>query len=159
MKLSTKVRYGVRAMVELAKHGEGERVSLGELARQQRISNKYLEPIITSLKIAGLVDSTMGKGGGYRLTRPAENITLWDIYSILDVSPVLIECERQCPGQENTCPRLEECAAREIWLGLDAIIVDYLKTKNLQMLARRELQLQNRQISCGKPKKKIGRGK
>jgi len=154
MKLSTKVRYGVRAMVELAKHGQGKRVSLGELARQQRISNKYLEPIITSLKIAGLVDSTMGKEGGYRLTRPAEKITLWDIYVTLDVSPVLMECERQCPGQDDSCPRLEECAAREAWLGLDTVIGNYLKNQNLHMLAQRELHLQSLQHSRGKKKKK-----
>ena len=89
MKLSTRVRYGVRAMVELAKYPQGEVVSLNDLAKNQGISNKYLEPMMTTLKIAGLVESTRGKLGGYRLAVPAEKITLWEIYSHLDSSAVL----------------------------------------------------------------------
>ena len=154
MRLSTKVRYGVRAMIELAKHGNGERVPLGELAGKQKISNKYLEPIMASLKIAGLVDSAMGKGGGYRLTRPAREITVWDLYSVLDVSSALVECERQSPEEKNICPRLEVCAARETWLGLNDVIANYLKTKNLGSLAHREIRLQSQKTSRGGAKKR-----
>jgi len=150
MRLSTKVRYGVRAMIELAKHENGQVVPLGELAARQRISHKYLEPIVAALKIAGLVGSVMGKGGGYRLLRPASDITLWDICSILDVSSVLIDCKLQTPGARGACPRLATCVARETWMELDDTIISLLKSKNLKDLARREMKLQSEAAGNGR---------
>jgi Rrf2 family cysteine metabolism transcriptional repressor len=147
MKLSTRVRYGIRAMIELAKHPQGEVVSLNDLARNQKISHKYLESMMTTLKIAGLIESVRGKLGGYRLTRPADQICLWDIYSILDTSSELIECLKQCTDQKNACPRLGECVARETWLEFNEIIVSFLKSKNIHDLSRKELKLQAQKSS------------
>jgi len=144
MKLSTRVRYGVRAMIELATYPEGEVVSLNDLAQSQRISNKYLEPMMTTLKIAGLVESVRGKLGGYRLAAPAKSITLWDIYSKLDTSSTLIECLYQEVNQKSACPLLQTCAAHEVWEDLSAAMVSVLQSKNIQDLARRQRQLKSR---------------
>lgn len=147
MKLSTKVRYGIRAMIELAKTPDGTVIPLKEIAMKQKISHKYLEPIISNLKVASLVESVLGKGGGYRLARPADRISLWDIYTTLDISSQLIECLSQSPGARNVCPKLEECAAREAWLELSEVIDSFLKSTNIKDLARRETYLKSRHIS------------
>ena len=144
MKLSTRVRYGVRAMIELATYTEGKVVSLNDLAQNQRISNKYLEPMMTSLKIAGLVESVRGKLGGYRLAAPAKNITLWDIYSHLDTSSELIECLHHEANQKSSCPLLQTCAAHEVWVELSDAMVSVLKSKNIKDLAKRQKLLRSR---------------
>ncbi len=144
MKLSTRVRYGVRAVIELAKHPAGDVVSLNDLARNQKISHKYLESMMIALKIAGLVESVRGKLGGYRLNRPAKQISLWDIYSILDTSSELTDCLKQDTDQKNACPRLEECVAREVWREFNGVMVSFLKSKNIQDLAKKEMRLQAR---------------
>jgi Rrf2 family cysteine metabolism transcriptional repressor len=135
MKLSTRVRYGVRAMIELAKQTENNPVPLRVLAKNQNISTKYLEQMISSLKIAGLIESVRGAEGGYRLARPARDITIWDIYNVLDVSVEPIECLRVACNRENTC------AARELWQEMTNSITTILKSRNLQQLAKRELDL------------------
>jgi len=144
MKLSTRVRYGVRAMIELAKYPEGEVVSLNNLAQNQRISNKYLEPMMTTLKIAGLVESVRGKLGGYRLAAPAKSITLWDIYSHLDTSSELIECLHQQANRKSSCSQLKTCAAHEVWVELSEAMVSVLKSKNIKDLAQRQKLLKTR---------------
>jgi len=136
MKLSTRVRYGVRAMVELAKQKDNKPVPLRQLAESQGISSKYLEQMAASLKIAGLIESVRGAEGGYRLARPAGEITVLDIYNVLDVAGDPIDCED--PG----CERIKGCATRELWLELIQSIKKVLSSKNLQQLAARETRLQ-----------------
>jgi len=135
MKLSTRVRYGVRAMIELAKQTENNPVPLRVLAKNQQISTKYLEQMISSLKIAGLIESVRGADGGYRLARPARNITVWDIYNVLDISAEPIDC------MHNTCNRENVCGARGLWMEMAKSITTILKSRNLQQLAKRELEL------------------
>ena len=141
MKLSTRVRYGVRAMIELAKQAENNPVPLRVLAKNQHISTKYLEQMVSSLKIAGLIESARGAEGGYRLARPARDITVWDIYNVLDVSVDPIECLR------TPCSRENVCAARELWAEMTKSITTILKSRNLQQLAKRELELQKKRRS------------
>ena len=138
MKLSTRVRYGVRAMIELAKQTENTPVPLRVLAKNQQISNKYLEQMVSSLKIAGLIESVRGAEGGYRLARPARDITVWDIYNVLDVSVEPIECLR------ITCNRENICSARELWAEMTKSITTILKSRNLQQLAKREIDIQKK---------------
>jgi len=135
MKLSTKVRYGVRAMVELAKPRHRSNVPLRELARNQGISAKYLEQMMSSLKIAGLVESVRGAEGGYRLTRPAGKITVLDVYKVLNVGGEIIDC------RQPSCPRLACCAARQVWQDLIEAINHVLASRTLQQLAEIELEL------------------
>ena len=96
-------------MIELAKQSENNPIPLRVLAKNQNISTKYLEQMVSSLKIAGLIESVRGAEGGYRLARPARDINVWDIYNVLDVSVDPIECLR------TTCSRENICAARELW--------------------------------------------
>ena len=136
MKLSTRVRYGVRAMIELAKQKNNKPMPLRELAGKQEISAKYLEHMAASLKIAGLIESVRGAEGGYRLAKPANKITILDIYNILDISGEPIEC------LERSCPREDHCSIREVWEDMSKNINKVLGSKNIQQLANRELKLE-----------------
>ena len=139
MKLSTRVRYGVRAMIELAKQPSDRPIPLRELAQNQQISPKYLEQMAASLKIAGLIESVRGAEGGYRLARPAREITVWDIYNVLDVSVEPIECLLS-----TACQREPVCAARELWAEMTEAMTKILKNKNLAHLAKREIELEKK---------------
>ena len=138
MKLSTRVRYGVRAMIELAKQPDKKPVPLRVLAKNQQISIKYLEQMVTALKIGGLLESVRGAEGGYRLNKPANKITAWDIYNVLDTSVDPIEC------LHHPCDREGNCSAYEVWSEMSESINTILKSYNLQKLAKRELSLQKK---------------
>ena len=112
MKISTKGRYALRLMLDLAIHGgEGQPVSLRDVARRQNISDKYLEQIVTPLSRAGLVRSVRGAGGGYLLTRSPREYTAGDILRPLegDLAPV------ECATDGEFCPRCGDCATVELW--------------------------------------------
>ena len=136
MKLSTRVRYGVRALIELAKQDNGQPMSLREIARRQEISPKYLEQMISSLKNAGLVRSVRGAEGGYRLGRSAEQISVWDIYSVLDIAATSIDCI------PSPCDRIKHCGVREVWSDLYEAIADVLKRHTIAELAKREIKME-----------------
>ena len=152
MKLSTRVRYGMRAMVELAINPKEGPMPLRKLAQKQQISMKYLEQLAASLKIAGLVDSTRGAEGGYQLARKPEDISAWDVYKALDITTAPTDC------LNNECHREKICACRNLWYDLDQAISDILKTYNLKKLAHSEKALlsgleDDFESGCGKPKK------
>ncbi len=126
MRLSTKGRYAVTAMMDLAlREGEGP-VTLAEISRCQGISLSYLEQLFARLRRQGLVVGTRGPGGGYRLSRPASDITVADIIDAVDeqVDATL------CGGQEN-CRDGESCLTHELWMDLSRQIHDYLSSINL----------------------------
>jgi len=136
MKLSTRVRYGMRALVELALAYPQGAVSLGEVARTQRVSLKYLEHIIGALRVAGIVRSVRGLGGGYELARPPAEIRLIEIYEILEgpCAPV------PCVDAPDTCPMSPLCATRDTWGELKEAIRGVLARKTLEDLARGKLE-------------------
>ena len=136
MKLSTRVRYGLRAMIELAKAPDSDPVPVRKLAQAQSISIKYLEQLAKALKIAGLIESVRGAEGGYRLARPAAEITAWDVYCNLDRVTEPIDC---CP-----CDRKSRCAAQELWSQMLEAISTVLKDHTIKQLAEREIRLQKR---------------
>ena len=112
MKISTKGRYALRLMLDLAVHGgEGQPVSLRDVARRQDISDKYLEQIVTPLAKAGLVRSVRGAGGGYLLNRAPADYTVGEILRPLegDLAPV------ECATDGDFCPRCGDCATVELW--------------------------------------------
>lgn len=114
MRLSTKGRYGVRAMFDLAMHCHEGTIALKSVAQREQISEKYLEHLFASLKKAGLVHSVRGTQGGYRLARPPEEITLGEIIRVLEgpVSPT--ECVVG-GNEKELCARAGECVMRSIW--------------------------------------------
>lgn len=131
MKLSTKVRYGVRAMIDLANHQNEEPVLVKSISDRQEISKKYLESLLAVLKAAGLVRSVRGAKGGYRLAQTPEGITLEQITNALDGPPILVECLED-PG---LCSRSSSCAARELWGEMTAGLQGKLRDTTLADLA------------------------
>jgi Rrf2 family cysteine metabolism transcriptional repressor len=111
MRISTKIRYGVRAMLELAcNYGKGP-IELKEIAKRETISLKYLEQVIVPLRMAGLVKSVRGSKGGYSLAKPPSEIFLNDLVEILDGPPNLIECL----NDPRSCQKASSCVTRDIW--------------------------------------------
>lgn len=124
---STKGRYALRAMGDLATH-EGW-VSLGDVARRQRVSRKYLEQVISLMSRAGLVESQRGKGGGYRLVRKPEEYTLGEILRAAEGSLAPVSCLDCASGE--LCPRIESCPTVSIWRDLGALTSSFLDSKTL----------------------------
>lgn len=112
MKISTKGRYALRLMIDLAKHYEGEPVKLKDIAQRQEISEKYLEQIIASLNKSGLVRSTRGASGGYVLTKKPEEYTAGEIIRNIegDLAPVECLCENS-----KGCTRMDTCPTVKMW--------------------------------------------
>lgn len=128
MKLSTKGRYGLRLMIELALHEKNELVTLKEISKQQQISQKYLWSLITPLQKAGLVRSERGARGGFMLARPASKITLRDIVVELEGPLSIVECVRT----PSICHRNALCVARDVWADVSAKIENALKAITLK---------------------------
>ena len=112
VKLSTRSRYGTRLILDLAEHyGQGF-IQLHEIADRQGISLKYLEQMIIPLRKAGYVKSTRGAGGGYKLAKPPEKISVGEIVTLLEGSDQITECS----ARPETCERSEECLTRSLWI-------------------------------------------
>ncbi len=111
MKLSTRTRYGVRLMLELARNKGNGQIFLKDIAHEEEISEKYLSLIIIPLKSAGLVNSMRGAHGGYTLARDPSEITLKEIVDVLEGDTCLVDCVKN----SSTCSRAETCASRDLW--------------------------------------------
>lgn len=131
MLISTKGRYALRVMVDLAEHPADGFIPLKVIAERQDISEKYLESIIKLLVKAKLLTGVRGKGGGYRLTRSPEQYTVGSILRVTEDSMAPVACLE--PGAE-TCPRSAECRTLGLWKGLDKVINDYLDKYTLAEL-------------------------
>jgi Rrf2 family cysteine metabolism transcriptional repressor len=130
MKLSTRTRYGIRAMFELAKnYGQGT-MQLKAIAQEEEISVKYLEQLISSLKAAGLVNSVRGVKGGYVLARPPSQIKISDCYNCLEGPVSIIDCV----DNKEACLRSGDCVARLLWSEIQASIRTILESTTLQDL-------------------------
>lgn len=127
---SSKGLYALRAMADLAMH-EGW-VSLGDVAKRQNISRKYLEQVIAHMHKAGYVESLRGKHGGYRLVRPAEEYTLGEILRATEGSLAPVQC-LTC-GQEQLCPQITTCPSAGIWKDLGKVTSAFLDSKTLKDL-------------------------
>ena len=133
IKISTRGRYGVRLMFDLALHfGQGP-VLLKDIAQRQDISEKYLWQLIALLKEAGLVSSRRGARGGYSLARLPGQITLKDIVSVLEGKTCLVECL----SNPLTCKRSADCVAREIWSSLSEKILSELSSITLDVMVEK----------------------
>jgi len=127
MMISTKGRYALRVMLDLASRGDGF-LSLKEVAEEQGISMKYLEAIVSRLHKSGLVLSHRGKDGGYKLAKPASAITVAEILSSAEGSLLPVECA----GLGNDCCRAEGCLTLPLWKALDRRIETYLSAVTLE---------------------------
>ena len=124
MIVSTKGRYALRVMVNLARHGAEEYVPLKEIAESEGISQKYLESIMTVLSKADFLDAVHGKGGGYRLNRKPEGYTIGAILKLTEGSLAAVSCTSQGPA---ACARTECCQTKPMWDKLDKMIDDFFE--------------------------------
>ena len=112
MKISTKGKYGLRAMIDLAQYSEQEAVSISSIAQRQKISESYLEQLVAKLKKAGLVISIRGAAGGYCLARPASDISVGDVLRALEGDVRAVICTAQT---EEGCEGEELCVTKYVW--------------------------------------------
>jgi len=131
MKLSTRARYGLRALIFLAQQEPGMTVSVREIARNEDISEDYLEHLLYAMKQAGLVESTRGAAGGFMLAAAARDITLKDVFEALGegIEPVW------CLQDGETCPRSKTCASRPVWNEFGRLVDGFLSAKSLAEVA------------------------
>ncbi len=136
MKLTTKGRYAVTAMLDLALHGDQGPVSLAEISTRQEISLSYLEQLFSKLRKNGLVTSTRGPGGGYSVSRELSQVAVSDIICAVNES---VDAT-QCAGREN-CHSHGRCLTHDLWEGLSVQIEEFLSSVSLQdMIDRQRVQ-------------------
>lgn len=133
MMISTKGRYALRVMLDIASHSEGHYLSLRDVAERQQISMKYLESIVASLCRDGLLESLRGKHGGYRLARPVDEYSVGQILKATEgtMAPVA------CLASEGICENEELCPTLPVWKELDQIIDTYLEGVSLASVLER----------------------
>jgi Rrf2 family protein len=134
MKLSTTVRYGARALTQVALVYPDRPVTVREIAEQQAISAHYLEHILKALKAGGLVQAIRGNRGGYVLTRPPGSITLKDVYETLEGSLAPVACV-DCP---TSCAMHEVCPTRDTWVELKEAVETVLERTTIEHLVERK---------------------
>lgn len=123
MKISTKGRYAVRLMLDIAQHSDGGNVSLKDVSERQNISLKYLEQIVNILCKAGFLKSQRGAQGGYKMLRKPEEYTIGDILRVTEGEMAPVSCMED---KVNQCPRASKCPTIKFWTGLYNTINDYL---------------------------------
>ena len=134
MKLSTKGRYGTRALLDIAINGNGRPVLLKDIAQRQQISLPYLEQLVAPLRVGGLIRSIRGTKGGILLAKPAEEIKLSEVINLLEGSTALVDCV----DDANLCSRSRFCATRDIWAELKTAIDGVLEPTTLRNLVERQ---------------------
>ena len=137
MLISTKGRYALRVMIDLAEHQTEGFIPLKVIADRQEISEKYLESIIKLLVKAKLLNGVRGKGGGYHLTKSPEQYTIGSILRLTEDSLAPVSCLEQ---DANTCPRMAECRTLPLWQGLNKVISDYLDNITVADLVQHNAQ-------------------
>jgi Rrf2 family protein len=136
MKLTTRTRYALRALIELAVRQKESGVSLMTIARQQKIRPKYLEQILTKLRHAGMVSTKKGPGGGYYLERLPCEIRLSDIMAAVDESTAPVRCVSG--SRDKYCSGMDSCTMKPVWMQLKQVIDGFLENHTLQELLEDE---------------------
>ena len=139
MKLNTKVRYGLRAMIQIALAGD-EGILQKTISEKQQISNKYLDHIIIDLRSSGLIVKSSYKNKGYRLAKLAEEITAYDIYKAFRPEITLTPCANK--NIDCDCEIEKDCFALDFWAGLNSQIVDYFKSHTLADVIAKSVKLE-----------------
>ena len=132
MKITKKVRYALRAMIEISLNESSSGMLQKDISVSQEIPLKFLDTIITGLRNAGLIVNYAGKRSGYVLSKPANEITVYDIYRAFEPELTIVNC--MCPG--NVCARIDICPAKDYWAGLNTIIKTQMKSSTLEQIAK-----------------------
>ncbi len=133
MKLSTRSRYGLRAILELAVEYGSKPVQIKTIADRQNISSKYLEQLMAILKSSGLIRSVRGPRGGYLLAKPPQEIKLSHVFSALEGPLITVECIEH----PDFCARCTDCITRQVWTNIQNAILEVLESMTLQDLANK----------------------
>lgn len=134
--ISTKGRYSIRIMLDLAEHHTGRFIPMREVAERQGISLKYLERLTPALRSANLLESTHGNGGGYRLTRAPEAYSLWEILCLSEGDLAPVACLQE---KSEVCARAAACRTLPVWIGYYELTRDYFSRITLADLLQAEL--------------------
>ncbi len=129
--ISTKGRYALRVMIDLAEHSDGKTIPLKEIAERQAISKKYLEIIVKDLVNGKMVIGVSGKGGGYRLARKPEEYSVGEIIELMEGSLATVAC---LADGAVPCPRADLCETLPLWREYDQLVHDFLFGKKLSDL-------------------------
>lgn len=132
LKITTKGRYGLRALIDLAKYSEIEPVSINSIATRQGISERYLEQLMTLLKKAGIIKSIRGAGGGYVLAREMSEISVGDVLRALEGSLEPVECAAF--SQEDSCEAAGGCVTKYVWQRINESINQTVNEISLKQL-------------------------
>ena len=135
MMISTKGRYALRVMVDLAQRQVEGYLPLKEIAQRQQISEKYLESIVRDLVRGKFIEGVRGKGGGYRLACPPDEISVLEVLRRLEGTLVPVACLEE---DAKPCPRASGCRTLPLWEGLNAVVRDYLVRFSVQDLVKQE---------------------
>lgn len=129
MKINSKIRYGLRTMIEIASTNDVNGILQKDIAKNQSISLKYLDSIILSLKLKGLITNSKGKGSGYKLSKAAEEITIHDIYTAFEQITFV-----DCICNKKFCDRSEDCPGRDYWIEMKKGFENMLLKKTLAQI-------------------------
>ncbi|MCQ2576187.1 MAG: Rrf2 family transcriptional regulator [Treponema sp.] len=135
MIVSTRGRYALRVLIDLAEHNNEERIPLKDISSRQDISQKYMEAIMTVLSKNGLVDAVHGKGGGYKLNRKPEDYKVGEILSITEGTLAPVAC---LEAGAEACPKHDKCRTIPMWTKLDELVSTYLNSVSIADLMRKE---------------------
>lgn len=143
MKLSTRTRYGIRAVLELEQNNGNRPLQLRIIAQHQDISVKYLEQLMAILRSAGFVRSIRGAKGGYLLAKPPNQVKISDVFDCLEGHIATVECVED----ENYCQRAADCVPRQVWEQIQKAIENVLQSITLQDLVNRAKDNKNVSLS------------
>ena len=133
--ISTRGRYAIKVMLDLAENGKDKCIPLKDIAERQQISKKYLEIIVKDLVVGGLVIGTSGKGGGYKLVRPPEEYTAGEIIELMEGSLTAVAC---LADGAKPCPRADICETLPLWVEYDKLTHDFFYSKRLSDLMNKK---------------------
>ena len=138
MKFSTKGRYALRVMIDLAEHCNGEYIPMKDVVKRQQVSQKYVERIMTMLSKANFVEAVHGKGGGYRLNRSPDEYIVGDILRLTEGSLAPVAC-LDCDAEE--CERADQCRTLPMWKELNNRITDFFDGITIADLMKKDIEI------------------
>lgn len=137
MRITTKGRYGLRAVLKLAEQEDNKPISISSIAAEEQISPEFLEQIFYKMKKSGIIKSTRGPGGGFSLTKPLDEISLADILKAIGEPVTLSPCSTA--GTLKDCPRTNDCSAYEIWQDVSEHLNEYFSSLTLKKIMDKKL--------------------
>jgi Rrf2 family cysteine metabolism transcriptional repressor len=141
MRISTRGRYALRAMVDLAQHGDQGPVSRQDISERQDISADYLAQLFMHLQAAGLVEGVKGPGGGYRLARDPALVRPGDVVRAVEGPVAVVHCTLPCPDEDPACKRVDRCVTHLLWRRVSDAVTEVLDSVTLRDLADEAAQL------------------